>query len=203
MTRDLRHELTRRKVLLQTLSLAALHAVPDFIRQCWAGTLPEASGLPSAILGFSPPGSNRLTPSSMDMTQSACGQFRAEGERIYLRGIVCGENGRALQNVRVLLLQPAANGSHRHPGYASWEEKDPGFRYQGLCHTDRLGRFEFLTVLPGTPSGAGRGPYAGAGAVLVLSLAGYSTRIVRRSRRRIEATTRSPGGRPTFNLTLA
>ena len=158
--------------------------------------------MPPAVYVSPPRGGNRLKRSFMDMTRSACGQFHAEGERIHLRGTVCGKNSRTLQNVRVLLLQLAANGSHGHPGYASRKEKDPGFRYQGLCHTDQFGRFEFLTVLPGTASAMGSEPSTGAVAVLVLSLAGYPRQIVRLSRRRMEAAARPPAGRHTLGLAL-
>jgi len=180
---------TRREALFHGLSLAGflcLNGFSRFFRN--ANTSVSRAG---SLASRSVHPSSGSSPSFRDLTVSPSGQCHAAGERLSLRGTVRNEAGIPVRQARVVLLQGAANGSHRHPGFVSVQKADPGFLYHGVCLTGESGQFEFLTVLPGTPS-PGQDSECHPEAILTCSKAGFRGRVLRMSRQALLSGLDSP-----------
>lgn len=83
--------------------------------------------------------------------------FLARGDIIYIRGIVRDVNCTPIQNALIQLWQNGGYGSDKaESGKASASSKelyDQNFVGTGTAISDNLGRFEFITILPGASGG--------------------------------------------------
>jgi protocatechuate 3,4-dioxygenase alpha subunit len=109
-----------------------------------------------------------------DLTRA--GGHTARGQHILLTGRVLEEGGAPTVNTILEIWQPDAAGVFRHPLDPRAAEADPGFAGWGRARTDRDGRYQFRTVLPGSYSehGALRCPHIN---VMILAI-GLTRRLV-------------------------
>jgi len=79
---------------------------------------------------------------------------RASGDYIQLRGTVVDENCLPIQGVVVEIWQTDSHGHYEweYDRESYWtlppEGKDNNFLYSGSAHTDNLGEFDFMTMMP-------------------------------------------------------
>lgn len=97
---------------------------------------------------------------------------RTEGRRITIEGVLLDGKDQPIPDGLVEIWQADAAGRFRHP--SDLAESDDDFHGFGRCATDDLGRFSFLTIMPGPAS-----PQAPHALVGVLSR-GVMTRLVTR-----------------------
>lgn len=106
-----------------------------------------------------------------------CNDKIARGKHILLAGRVVEEGNVGVLNAIVEIWQADANGVFAHPLDPRSAEADPGFFGWGRARTDRDGRYQFRTIVPG-PSreedGAVRCPHIN---VMVLAI-GLTRRLV-------------------------
>lgn len=91
-----------------------------------------------------------------DLTRTAADGRQAAGTKIRLTGSVFQEGGAVLPNTIIELWQADANGCFAHPADPRHAQADPHFAGWGRVRSDRDGRYEFLTVTPGTYAEGGR-----------------------------------------------
>lgn len=106
-----------------------------------------------------------------------CNDKIARGKHILLAGRVVEEGNLGVLNAIVEIWQADANGVFRHPLDPRSAEADPGFFGWGRARTDRDGRYQFRTILPGPSleeNGAVRCPHIN---VMVLAI-GLTRRLV-------------------------
>lgn len=85
-----------------------------------------------------------------DLTRlSGEAQPTTRGERIVIRGRVLEQGGGPCVNAVLEAWQADAEGRFRHPADPEWKQADPDFLGWGRSWTDRDGRYEFRTILPG------------------------------------------------------
>ncbi|MBZ5580133.1 MAG: protocatechuate 3,4-dioxygenase subunit alpha [Acidobacteriia bacterium] len=102
---------------------------------------------------------------------------KARGQQIVLTGRVVEEGNAPVLNSIVELWQADAGGVFPHPLDPRAAEADPGFFGWGRARTDREGRFQFRTILPGgsrEENGVARCPHIN---VMVLAI-GVTRRLV-------------------------
>lgn len=78
-----------------------------------------------------------------------CNDQIARGKHILLAGRVVEEGNVGVPNAIVEIWQADANGVFAHPLDPRSAEADPGFFGWGRARTDRDGRYQFRTILPG------------------------------------------------------
>jgi protocatechuate 3,4-dioxygenase alpha subunit len=78
-----------------------------------------------------------------------CNDKIARGKHILLAGRVFEEGNVGVLNAIVEIWQADANGVFAHPLDPRSAEADPGFFGWGRARTDRDGRYQFRTILPG------------------------------------------------------
>ena len=78
-----------------------------------------------------------------------CNDKIARGKHILLAGRVVEEGNVGVLNAVVEIWQADANGVFAHPLDPRSAEADPGFFGWGRARTDRDGRYQFRTILPG------------------------------------------------------
>jgi protocatechuate 3,4-dioxygenase alpha subunit len=106
-----------------------------------------------------------------------CNDKMARGKHILLAGRVVEEGNVGVLNAIVEIWQADANGVFAHPLDPRSAEADPGFFGWGRARTDRDGRYQFRTILPGPSreeTGAVRCPHVN---VMVLAI-GLTRRLV-------------------------
>jgi protocatechuate 3,4-dioxygenase alpha subunit len=106
-----------------------------------------------------------------------CNDKTARGKHILLAGRVVEEGKVGVPNAIVEIWQADANGVFAHPLDPRSAEADPGFFGWGRARTDRDGRYQFRTILPGPSreeNGALRCPHIN---VMVLAI-GLTRRLV-------------------------
>ncbi len=74
---------------------------------------------------------------------------RAQGQVIYIGGLVSDENCRPVPGALVEIWQACASGRYNHPGDENPAPLDPDFQYWGRAVTDANGEYRFRTILPG------------------------------------------------------
>lgn len=96
-----------------------------------------------------------------DLTRTATDAHQAAGAKIRLTGAVFQENGAVLPNTIIELWQADANGCFAHPADPRHAQADRHFAGWGRARSDGEGRYEFLTVMPGTyvEDGSERAPH--------------------------------------------
>src|SRR5262249_5454246 len=100
----------------------------------------------------------------------------ARGQHITLTGRVLEEGGQPTVNSIVEIWQADASGIFAHPLDPRAAQADTGFLGWGRARTDREGRYEFRTVIPGSyqQKGAARSPHIN---VMILAI-GLTRRLV-------------------------
>ena len=88
-----------------------------------------------------------LVDGCADLTQSS--GHTARGQHIQLSGRLVEEGGKPVLNAILEIWQADAAGVFRHPLDPRSAEADPGFGGWGRARTDKDGRYEFRTVIPG------------------------------------------------------
>jgi protocatechuate 3,4-dioxygenase alpha subunit len=78
-----------------------------------------------------------------------CNDKIARGKHILLAGRVAEEGNVGVLNALVEIWQADANGVFAHPLDPRSAEADPGFFGWGRARTDRDGRYQFRTIVPG------------------------------------------------------
>jgi protocatechuate 3,4-dioxygenase beta subunit len=75
----------------------------------------------------------------------------AQGQILYVRGLVQDQNCQAVSDANVYLWQADENGHYNHeedPNVKSIEDLDQNFQYRGFVKTDAQGHFQFKTIKP-------------------------------------------------------
>lgn len=88
-----------------------------------------------------------LVDGCADLTQS--NGRTARGQHIRLAGRLVEEGGKPVLNAILEIWQADAAGVFRHPLDPRRSDADPGFGGWGRSRTDKDGRYEFRTVIPG------------------------------------------------------
>lgn len=84
-----------------------------------------------------------------DLTYVKGREKRAQGETLYLSGIVVSSEGKPQKESTVKIWQTDTNGKYKHPEDTVQSERDANFQYWGSAETDRKGEFTFKTIIPG------------------------------------------------------
>ena len=101
----------------------------------------------------------------------------ARGQQILLAGRLLEEGGAPVRNAIIEIWQADANGVFPHPLDPRCAEADPGFFGWGRARTDKDGRYQFRTIVPGgsrEQNGVTRCPHIN---VMVLAI-GLTRRLV-------------------------
>ncbi len=93
-------------------------------------------------------GHETIGPLDNDLTRQHEGE--PQGERITVAGRVLEEDGRPVRNALVEIWQTNAGGRYRHEGDQHPSPLDPNFTGAGRTLTDDDGRYEFVTIKPGS-----------------------------------------------------
>ena len=102
---------------------------------------------------------------------------KAGGQQIIIGGTMVEEGGSPVLNAVVEIWQPDSKGIFRHPLDPRFASADPGFFGWGRARTDREGRYQFRTVLPGAPTATGGTPRCPHINVMILAI-GLTRRLV-------------------------
>lgn len=84
-----------------------------------------------------------------DLTRVEGAKRSAEGQVIYLNGVVQDLNCLPIAGVNVEIWQACASGRYNNPNDPNQAPLDPNFRYWGETYTDEQGNYDFKTILPG------------------------------------------------------
>jgi len=98
------------------------------------------------------PGSAKIYRSNNLKRRSGSGFF-AKGKKIYIKGRVFDDNCVPVSNATVQIWQADANGVFKDD-ISNPKDEDPHFAGSGEVRTNNLGRFSFITVLPGKVANA-------------------------------------------------
>ncbi len=83
-----------------------------------------------------------------DLTFVRSRDQRAQGDLIYVHGVVRDTEGQPVSRALVEIWQTDHQGIYNHAGDANHERKDPNFQSYGRCVTDEEGRYSFKTIKP-------------------------------------------------------
>ena len=84
-----------------------------------------------------------------DLTRAEGASRPAEGQVVYVSGIVQDLNCQPIAGVNVEIWQACASGRYNNPNDPNTAPLDPNFRYWGETYTDAQGNYNFKTILPG------------------------------------------------------
>jgi len=115
--------------------LGALRPIPEAARSSFAPSVMRLPGLRA--------GEN-------DLTRIAPGRPQAEGEKLFVSGLVRDENGRPLRGLLLEVWNANKWGRYTHRDDPAHEPLDPHFLGYGRVLTDEEGRYSFHTVRPGS-----------------------------------------------------
>ena len=74
----------------------------------------------------------------------------AEGEIIYIKGLVQNESCEPISNALVEIWQACSTGRYNHPDDKNPAKLDPNFQYWGKAITNKDGEYGFKTIKPGS-----------------------------------------------------
>lgn len=94
------------------------------------------------------PGEANIVPIN-DLTRVEGASQPAEGQVIYVRGVVRSTTCQPVANANVEIWQACASGRYNHAGDPNSAPLDPNFRYWGETFTNAKGEYEFKSILPG------------------------------------------------------
>lgn len=84
-----------------------------------------------------------------DLTRVEGAKRPAEGQIVYITGVVQDTDCRPVANANVEIWQACASGKYNNPRDPNPAPLDPNFRYWGETYSDANGRYDFKTILPG------------------------------------------------------
>jgi protocatechuate 3,4-dioxygenase beta subunit len=91
-----------------------------------------------------------------DLTLVRGASQAAEGDAIWVTGLVTDRDCRPVAGAQVEIWQACAAGRYAHPSDSNQAPLDPLFGYFGLARTDEDGHYRFKTIKPGAyPAGGG------------------------------------------------
>ena len=94
--------------------------------------------------------------SDADLTRVKKGHPVAQGQIIYISGIIKDQQCRPIEGATVEIWQACATGRYDHPSDPNTAPLDPHFQYSGFSITNKAGEYMFKTILPGAyPAGDG------------------------------------------------
>ncbi|MBX9769193.1 MAG: hypothetical protein K2X47_18095 [Bdellovibrionales bacterium] len=94
--------------------------------------------------------------SDADLTRVKSGQPTAQGQVVYISGIIQDAQCRPIEGATVEIWQACATGRYDHPSDPNTAPLDPHFQYSGYSITNRAGEYMFKTIVPGAyPAGDG------------------------------------------------
>ena len=85
-----------------------------------------------------------------DLTYLKDKSKKANGEIIYINGIVQDDNCQPISKAIIEIWQACATGRYNHPEDRNPAELDPNFQYWGKAVTNVLGEYRFKTIKPGS-----------------------------------------------------
>ncbi len=94
------------------------------------------------------PGEQNILPIN-DLTRVEDAPRAAEGQVIYVSGVVRDLACRPLEGVNVEIWQACASGRYNNPNDPNQAPLDPHFRYWGETFTNASGEYTFKSILPG------------------------------------------------------
>jgi len=94
------------------------------------------------------PGENNINPVN-DLTRVDGRSRAAQGQVIYVQGIVRDLSCTPIEGVNVDIWQACASGKYNHAGDPNPAPLDPDFRYWGETFSNAAGEYSFKTILPG------------------------------------------------------
>lgn len=92
----------------------------------------------------------------LDLTQIKGHAKRAQGESLWITGVVKDERGQPLANAIVDIWQANAAGRYAHAADTNPAPLDPDFQGWGIVTTNQLGEYRFKTIKPGAYKVSGR-----------------------------------------------
>lgn len=87
------------------------------------------------------------TDSDLTFIQGSAG--KAQGEIVYVKGIVQNESCQPVKGALVEIWQACASGRYNHPEDTNTAPIDPHFQYWGKSTTNEKGEYFFKTIRPG------------------------------------------------------
>jgi protocatechuate 3,4-dioxygenase, beta subunit len=137
---------TRRELLRKSVLGAGIGAL----------VVGSSSSLANVCLGLTPdqtegpfyPISEQLD-SDNDLTFVKDNSVHAEGEVIYLAGVVTDGDCKPVKGALVEVWQACKSGKYNHPGDPNPAALDPNFQYFGRSLTNDAGEYLFKTIRPG------------------------------------------------------
>lgn len=91
-----------------------------------------------------------------DLTRIKNGQPPAQGQVVYITGVIQDAQCRPIEGATVEIWQACATGRYDHPSDPNTAPLDPNFQYSGYSMTNKAGEYMFKTILPGAyPAGNG------------------------------------------------
>ncbi len=75
---------------------------------------------------------------------------KAEGEIIFVKGLVQDKSCKPVSGARVEIWQACRTGRYNHPGDRNPAKLDPHFQYWGTSVTNEKGEYGFKTIKPGS-----------------------------------------------------
>ncbi len=123
---------------------------PDYVGTRLRAPLRAPVGLPQRLTEVTGPllGANRVGPLDHDLTRQH--PEMPLGQRIVVHGQVCDGDGRPVPNTLIEVWQANAAGRYRHDRDQWPAPLDPNFDGVGRTVTDAQGRYEFVTIRPGS-----------------------------------------------------
>jgi protocatechuate 3,4-dioxygenase, beta subunit len=85
-----------------------------------------------------------------DLTYLKDKSKKANGEIIYINGIVQDDNCQPISKAFIEIWQACATGRYNHPEDQNSAELDPNFQYWGKAVTNKRGEYGFKTIKPGS-----------------------------------------------------
>jgi protocatechuate 3,4-dioxygenase beta subunit len=91
-----------------------------------------------------------------DLTSVGGSTTLAEGERLFISGLLLRPNGSPIVGATVEIWQVDAGGIYWHPDFPATANRDPNFQFYGESETIASGEWRFVTVLPASYEGRPR-----------------------------------------------
>ena len=75
---------------------------------------------------------------------------KAQGDIIFIKGVVQDEKCRPIPGAQVEIWQACSTGKYNHPGDRNSAKLDPNFQYWGKAISNDKGEYGFKTIKPGS-----------------------------------------------------
>jgi protocatechuate 3,4-dioxygenase beta subunit len=140
---ELKNKLKNRRDILKMAGVALVGGLAS------KAAAQEACGLtPPQTRGPFYPGDSKFERIT-DLTILPGKKVRAEGQVVYVKGIVTGADCKPVKNANVEIWQACHSGKYNHASDPNPAKLDPNFRYWGEAFTTDNGEYLFKTIIPG------------------------------------------------------